>query len=368
MNEPATSHRLTAVGGEARSHDAVGNTTSIGGKTFTYSDANRMNAVKQGNSVLESYAYNHRGERVLRTPAGGAAQITLYDEAGQWLGNYSATGQAQQQAIWLDNYPVALINVPTTGVPELTYVQPDHLGTPRVVIDPVRDVAIWEWSNKSEVFGNQIPSADPDGDGVAFELALRFPGQQATDTSGLFYNYQREYDPAAGRYSQSDPNGLMGGIGTYLYASGKPLSKIDEKGLVDVWVWMPLPYEGGLPSYGKLHSSFGHISTTSNGVDYSFGPAGNSISTNYVSSQLNLRTGIKHTIELTPQQESKLSACLARPQGEYSAINNNCGTPLQNCMREIGKELQPVNMILPESISHLLWWMSDDSTIQRGKR
>ena len=106
-------------------------------------------------------------------------------------GNYSATGQAQQQAIWLDNYPVALISVPGTGVPELAYVQPDHLGTPRVVIDPVRDVAIWEWSNKSEVFGNQIPSADPDGDGVAFELALRFPGSRrrmrvgcSTTTSG----------------------------------------------------------------------------------------------------------------------------------------------------------------------------------------
>ncbi|CRX68011.1 unnamed protein product [Stenotrophomonas maltophilia] len=53
-----------------------------------------MNAVKQGNAVQESNAYNHRGERVLRTPAGGTAQITLYDEAGQWLGNYSATGQA----------------------------------------------------------------------------------------------------------------------------------------------------------------------------------------------------------------------------------------------------------------------------------
>jgi len=186
------------VDGEARNHDAAGNTTSIGSKAFTYNDANRMNAVKQGDAVLESYGYNHRGERVLRTPAGGAAQITLYDEAGQWLGNYSATGQAQLQAIWLDNYPVALINVPSTGVPQLAYVQPDHLSTPRVVIDPMRDAAIWEWNNKSEVFGNQIPNADPDGDGGAFELALRFPGQQATDASGLFYNYQREYDPAAG--------------------------------------------------------------------------------------------------------------------------------------------------------------------------
>uniref|UniRef100_UPI0021533B40 RHS repeat domain-containing protein n=2 Tax=Gammaproteobacteria TaxID=1236 RepID=UPI0021533B40 len=228
---PATSHRLTAVDGEARDHDAVGNTTRIGGKSFIYNDANRMNAVKQGNAVLESYTYNHRGERVLRTPAGGAAQITLYDEAGQWLGNYSATGQAEQQAIWLDNYPVALINMPATGVPELAYVQPDHLGTPRVVIDPARDVAIWEWSNKSEVFGNQIPSTDPDGDGVAFELALRFPGQQATDASGLFYNYQREYDPAVGRYSQSDPIGLEGGISTFSYVGSRPTFSIDPQGL-----------------------------------------------------------------------------------------------------------------------------------------
>jgi len=192
-----------------------------------------MNAVKQGNATLESYAYNHRGERVLRKPAGGAAQITLYDEAGQWLGNYSATGQVQQQAIWLDNHPVALINAPSTGVPELAYVQPDHLGTPRVVIDPVHDVAIWEWSNKSEVFGDQIPSADPDGDGVAFDLALRFPGQQSTDASGLFYNYQREYDPAVGRYSRSDPIGLSGGINSYLYSSAMPAGRTDPLGLRD---------------------------------------------------------------------------------------------------------------------------------------
>ncbi len=230
---PANSHHLAAVDAEVRNHDAVGNTTSIGSKTFSYNDANRMNAVKQGNAVLESYGYNHRGERVLRIPAGDAAQITLYDESGQWLGNYSATGQVQQQAIWLDNYPVALINPPSTGVPELAYVQPDHLGTPRVVIDPARDVAIWEWSNKSEAFGDQMPGVDPDGDGVVFELALRFPGQQATDLSGFFYNNQREYDPSAGRYSQSDPIGLLGGVSTYSYVGGNPLVGIDSLGLCE---------------------------------------------------------------------------------------------------------------------------------------
>ncbi|WP_353098986.1 RHS repeat-associated core domain-containing protein [Stenotrophomonas lactitubi] len=231
---PADSHRLIAVDGQARNQDAAGNTTSIGGKTFAYNDANRMNAVKQGAAVVESYGYNHRGERVLRSPAGGNAQVTVYDEAGQWVGNYSATGQAQQQAIWLDNYPVALIQTPATGVPELAYIQPDHLGTPRVVIDPVRDVAIWEWSNKSEVFGDQAPANDPDGDGVVFDLAVRFPGQQATDASGLFYNYQREYDPGVGRYSQSDPIGLEGGVSTYAYVHGSPVSYADPEGLQSV--------------------------------------------------------------------------------------------------------------------------------------
>jgi RHS repeat-associated protein len=99
-----------------------------------------------------------------------------------------------------------------------------------VAIDPVRNVAIWEWSNKSEVFGNQAPNVDSDGDGVAFELALRLPGQQATDASGMFYNYQRDYDPAIGRYSQSDPIGLVAGPSTYGYANGCPESLIDRLG------------------------------------------------------------------------------------------------------------------------------------------
>lgn len=327
---PATSHRLTAVDGETRNHDAAGNTTSIGSKAFTYNDANRMNAVKQGNATLESYAYNHRGERVLRKPAGGAAQITLYGEAGKWLGNYSATGQAQQQAIWLDNYPVALINVPATGVPELAYVQPDHLGTPHVVIDQVRDVAIWEWSNKSEVFGNQIPSADPDGDGVAFELALRFPGQQATDVSGLFYNYQREYDPAVGRYSQSDPIGLMGGVSTYAYARGYPVAALDPLGL-DTLV---------IDSGAVDGNPFGHIAiATSSGGVFSYGtvhPYGGS-TYEYLKSQVKDRFVQIVRLRTTPQQEAAIAAEMRKHNpGNYSVISNNCATAVDSSLEAAG--------------------------------
>ena len=44
------------------------------------------------------------------------------------------------------------------------------------------------------------------------------------------YNYRRNYDPASGRYVESDPTGLDGGINTYGYADGDPIDEIDPTG------------------------------------------------------------------------------------------------------------------------------------------
>jgi hypothetical protein len=50
--------------------------------------------------------------------------------------------------------------------------------------------------------------------------------------SGLYYNYFRDYDPQTGRYIESDPAGIDGGVGTYTYVYDNPLRWVDIKGKI----------------------------------------------------------------------------------------------------------------------------------------
>ena len=111
---------------------------------------------------------------------------------------------------------------------ELFAIETDHLNAPRRVSD-TQNRTRWTWGYGP--FGDTPPNTNPENLG-AFEFNLRFPGQYHDEEIGLFYNYFRSYHPALGRYTQSDPIGLEGGMNTFAYVNGNPLSYVDPEGLV----------------------------------------------------------------------------------------------------------------------------------------
>jgi len=175
------------------------------------------------------------GERLQKQSAacsnGTGVTNFAYDLAGHLIGEYDASGNALEETVWLGDTPVAVF---VNGV--AYYTEPDHLGAPRAIVNAA-GTPVWTWDG--EAFGPVPPNQNPSGLGT-FTYNLRFAGQYYDVETGWNHNGWREYDPQTGRYAQSDPIGLAGGLNTYNYVGGNPEANSDPYGL-----W-PFPISPGI--------------------------------------------------------------------------------------------------------------------------
>ncbi|WP_018414754.1 RHS repeat domain-containing protein [Teredinibacter turnerae] len=190
---------------------------------FRYTALGQLEEFTNTAGVKTNYVYNAKGERVRKTSSALAIDVKyFYDDSGTLIAEFD--GRNWRHYIYLENRLVGLVDCDSRTycvIANPYYVLADRLGTPKEVFNKNGNVV---WGARHELYGKARTS------GGGFEFNIRFPGQYFDAESGLHYNYYRYYDPSLGRYIQSDPIGLNGGLNTYGYVGGNPLTYSDPTG------------------------------------------------------------------------------------------------------------------------------------------
>jgi RHS repeat-associated protein len=168
---------------------------------YTFGPGNNRPLTASTKTSDSTYSYDADGSRI----GEGTAS---YDEVGHLIGEYGTKGKPREETVYLAAMPIAVLK-PTV----VYFVHSDYRNAPRQ-IDNSPKAAVWSWDPRG--FEDSNPHQNLLG--TTFVYKLRFPGQYFDGETLKNYNYLRTYDFETGRYLESDPIGLGGGLNTYAYA------------------------------------------------------------------------------------------------------------------------------------------------------
>ncbi len=226
------SNRLTTItsanDNRTFSYDGNGNITTDTGnhhaREFGYNANNRMESVKAHGETTR-YSYNTKGQRIEKRLANGDVIHYIYTKEGK-LAVEITNDLITKEYIYLNGSLIAL-----SQNDQRYYVFTDHQGRPEIVTDAT---ATTVWQAKNKAFDRTVLIED-------IQLNIGFPGQYWDEEKQSWYNGFRDYDATLGRYLQSDPIGIRGGINTYLYGNANTLMFTDESGLLPEGGDGPIP-------------------------------------------------------------------------------------------------------------------------------
>jgi len=234
------SHRLSSVSApnaHSYTYDGAGNIATDGSITYAFNNQERLFAASSTGSPI--YFYDGFGRRAAKYVTGPGSTVYGRLPGGQITLETDGTGKVSKEYYYLGDEPLAAyspaagVNVwvgSTVPIPAKTgsnlsdvyYYANDHLSTPQVLTNATGAVS---WSADYQPFGEATVTAS------SVTNNLRFPGQYLDTETGFHQNGFRDYAPSIGRYLESDPIGLGGGINPYVYVDGNPISFTDSDGL-----------------------------------------------------------------------------------------------------------------------------------------